>query len=194
MTPVATNTIAARLWPQTADNALVRAAVLVLAGNALLTLSAYVQVPFWPVKLSMQSFVVLALGIAYGGRLAGATVLTYLIEGAAGLPVFVSGGGLAYFTGPTAGFLVGFLVAAISVGWLAEQGAMNRFGTALTTILVGETLIFAFGVAWLAVLFGPAKAVAFGLTPFLLGEALKVGLALALVPAIRRIATGEGTR
>jgi biotin transport system substrate-specific component len=161
--------------------------VLILAGTALLALSAHVQVPFWPVKLSMQTFVVLALGIAYGSRLAGATVFAYLIQGAAGLPVFQSGAGLAYMAGPTGGYLVGFLLAAVIVGWLAERGAMHTFAGALGVVLLGEVLMYAPGLAWLSVLFGPQKAVAFGLVPFIPGEVLKMALAVALVPVVRRV-------
>src|SRR6185312_10858987 len=99
--------IIGRLWPQTAGNTLLRAVTLVLFGTALLALSARVQVPLWPVKMSMQDFVVLALGVTYGSRLGAATVLAYIAEGAVGLPVFVSGSGLAYFAGPTTGYLAG---------------------------------------------------------------------------------------
>lgn len=182
-----TTTIASRLWPQSAGNALLRGVVLVLFGNVLLALSAHLQVPMWPVKLSMQTFVVLAIGVAYGSRLGGATVLTYLVEGAFGLPVFQSGAGLAYMAGPTGGYLLGYLLAVIAVGALAERGAMSRLPTALGVILIGEMLIYAPGIAWLAVLFGAEKSIAYGLTPFLPGEALKIGLALASVPVIRRI-------
>ena len=89
-----------------------RTATLILIGTGLLTLSAHIQVPFWPVKLSLQTFVVLVIGIAYGSRLGGATILAYLVEGAIGLPVFQSGAGIAYMVGPTGGFLLGFVLAA----------------------------------------------------------------------------------
>ncbi len=180
--------LADRLWPRTAANGVVRAGLLVLAGSALLALAAHIQVPFWPVKLSMQSFVVVLLGLAYGGRLGTATILAYLAEGAAGLPVFQSGAGLAYMAGPTGGYLLGFLLAAGLAGRLAERGALDRWPTALGTILLAEVALYLPGLAWLAVLFGAAKAIAFGLTPFLTGEALKVALALSLVPGLRRLA------
>lgn len=184
---VSTATIAARLWPRSATNEWLRVVTLVLLGNALLALSAHVQVPFWPVKLSMQTFVVLAIGVAYGSRLGGVTVFTYLVEGASGLPVFQSGAGLAYMAGPTGGYLLGFLLAAIAVGALAERGAMARFPTALGVILVGEVLIYAPGIAWLAILYGPERSIAYGLIPFISGEILKLSLALALVPVIQRV-------
>jgi biotin transport system substrate-specific component len=180
------HSLAARLWPRSTGNALLRAAVLVLAGTALLALSAHVQVPFWPVKLSMQTFVVLALGVAYGGRLAAATVLTYLAEGLAGLPVFQSGGGFAYFAGPTTGYLVGFVVAAFVVGTLAERGMMRTWPTALGAFLLGDAIILALGVTWLSTLIGFDKALTAGLIVFLPAEALKIALATALMPVLRR--------
>jgi biotin transport system substrate-specific component len=175
-----------RLWPQTAGNAALRATALILIGSGLMALAAHIQVPFWPVKLSMQSFVVVVLGMAYGSRLGGATMLAYIAEGAVGLPVFQSGVGLAYLVGPTGGYLLGFVLAATLAGYCVERGALNRLPLAFATILLAKVAIFLPGVAWLAVLFGPEKSIAFGLTPFLPGEALKIALALALVPAIRR--------
>jgi biotin transport system substrate-specific component len=177
--------LATRIWPRTNQNALARAALLIVLGDTLLALSAHLQVPFWPVRLSMQSFVVLAIGIAYGRRLGALTVLAYLAEGAAGLPVFQAGAGLAYLAGPTSGYLLGFLLSAFTVGALAERGVLTRWPLALGVILLGEVCIYAPGVAWLAVLFGPVKAIAFGLTPFLPAELVKMALALALLPWVR---------
>ena len=176
-----------RLWPRTAGSNALRTATLIFIGTGLLALSAHIQVPFWPVKLSMQTFVVLAIGIAYGSRLGGVTIVAYLSEGALGLPVFQSGAGIAYIVGPTGGFLLGFVLATVVIGYCTERGMLNRFPTAIAALLLAEAVIYLPGVAWLAVLFGPAKSIAFGLTPFLTGEALKIGLALALVPAIRRV-------
>ena len=158
----------------------------VIAGSLLLALSAHVQVTFWPVRLSMQSFVVLAVGLGCGQRLGTATLLAYLAEGAAGLPVFQGGAGLGYMMGPSGGYLLGFLLAAAAVGALADRGATRTWGGRLAVLLLGEVLIYAPGVAWLAVLFGPVKAVAFGLTPFLPAEALKLALAAAAAPFLRR--------
>lgn len=154
--------------------------LLVLAGSMLLALSAHVQVPFWPVKLSMQTFVVIAIGLVFGARLGGATVLAYLAEGAAGLPVFQGGAGLAYIAGPTGGYLIGFLVAAVVAGHCADRGALRtRFRTA-GVVCLALALIYAPGMTWLGVLFGFDKAVAFGLTPFLAGETLKALLLIVL--------------
>jgi biotin transport system substrate-specific component len=109
--------------------------------------------------------------------------MLYLGQGAAGLPVFASGGGIVYFTGPTAGYLVGFLAAAVLVGWLAERGWDRNVTQTLAALVLGELVILGLGGAWMSVLFGPAKAWAAGIAPFLLGDALKIALAALLVPA-----------
>jgi biotin transport system substrate-specific component len=184
-------TLIGRLWPQTAVSFL-HQALLVVAGTLLLALSAKVQVPFWPVPMTMQTFVVLLIGASCGARLAGATLALYLAEGAVGLPVFAAGSGLAYMAGPTGGYLAGFLVAALVVGWLADRGFGRTISTTLAAFLIGEVIIFALGVGWLATLIGPEKAIAAGLVPFLPAEALKVALACALLPFAWR-AGGERT-
>ncbi|HEX6978325.1 MAG TPA: biotin transporter BioY [Alphaproteobacteria bacterium] len=178
-------TLIERLWPSEGAAAM-RTIVLVVLGTALLTASAKVQVPMWPVPMTMQSFVVLVIGMAYGARLAAATVALYLIEGAFGLPVFAGtpekGVGLAYMVGPTGGYLLGFLVAAAAMGWLAERGWDRSLPRAMFAMAIGTVLLFAPGVAWLVVLFGAEKAVAVGVVPFILGSVVKLGLAAAVLP------------
>jgi biotin transport system substrate-specific component len=161
-------------------------AVAAVAGSALLALSAHVQVPFWPVRLSMQSFVVLAIGLVCGAQIGIATVVAYLAEGAFGLPVFQSGAGLAYMAGPTGGYLLGFLLAVVAVGRLADRGAARTWPGALAVLFLGVVLIYLPGVAWLALLFGFTKSIAFGLTPFLPAEACKLTLAVFLAPVLQR--------
>ena len=174
------NSLVAAMWPQ--SRSLIVQALLVVAGSLVLAASAKVQVPFWPVPMTMQTFVVLMLGATLGARLAGATVLAYLVEGAAGLPFFANGGGVGQLAGPTGGYLVGFLVAAVLVGWLADKGYGRTIITTLVAFLAGEVAIFALGTGWLSTFTGAGKAVALGVTPFLLAEALKVALACALLP------------
>jgi biotin transport system substrate-specific component len=178
-------TLLAHLWPaRRAGGAAIRALVLTATGAALLTLSAKIQVPFAPVPMTMQTLVVLMIGAAYGWRLGGATVLLYLAEGAAGLPVFAgAAAGPAYLAGPTGGFLAGFLAAALAVGFLAERGWDRPLLRVLALMAVGHALIFAFGLGWLALLIGPAKAWAAGAQPFLLATLLKTALAAALMQA-----------
>jgi biotin transport system substrate-specific component len=173
------------LWPERAAP-VVRWTVLMLLGSLLLTASAKAQVPMWPVPMTMQSFVVLVIGMAYGARLAGATVALYLLEGAVGLPVFAGtpekGIGIAYMAGPTGGYLAGFLVAAVAMGWLAERGWDRSLAWSTIAMTIGTVLLFATGIGWLAVLVGWQKAIAGGLIPFLLGSVLKLALAATILP------------
>jgi biotin transport system substrate-specific component len=179
-------TLIATVWPSRSEANALRLAALALIGTAILTLSAKVQVPFWPVPLTMQTFAVLAIGMAYGWRLGGATVVLYLLEGAFGLPVFAGtpekGIGLAYLMGPTGGYLVGFAIAAAATGWLAERGWDRHPVSTALAMAAGNLLIYVTGVAWLSSLIGFAKAVEFGLVPFLLGDLVKLLLAAAAMP------------
>jgi biotin transport system substrate-specific component len=187
-------TLIDRIWPEATAPAL-RWAVLAIVGSLLLTASAKAQFPMWPVPMTMQSFVVLVLGMAYGARLGAATVGLYLIQGALGLPVFAGtpekGIGLVYMAGPTGGYLAGFVVAAAAMGWLAERGWDRTLSWSVAAMAIGTVLLFLPGVAWLAVLFGWQKAVAAGLTPFILGSVLKLALAAAVMPLAWK---GVGTR
>src|SRR5690606_39207046 len=105
-------------WPSRPGNALARAIVLIAIGSLVLTASAKTQGPMWPVPRPMQTFAVVVTGAIYGARLGPATVVAYLLQGAAGLPAFAVGGGLASFAGPTGGYLFGYVLAAGAVGWL----------------------------------------------------------------------------
>jgi biotin transport system substrate-specific component len=179
-------TFIAAMWPAR-TSAWLRLAVLALLGSLALTLSAKLQVPFYPVPMTMQSLVVLLIGLAFGWRLGTATVLLYLAEGLAGLPVFAGtpekGIGLAYMMGPTGGYLVGFIFGAAFLGWLAERGWDRSPWRTVLALSLGHALLFAPGIAWLTFLIGWPKAVALGLTPFLWGSLVKTALGAALVPA-----------
>ena len=160
---------------------------LALAGTLLLTVSAKTKVMLGPVDLSMQTLAVLLIGAAFGLRLGVATVLLYLAEGAAGLPVFQSapekGIGLAYMLGPTGGYLAGFVAMAVIVGWAADRGWDRNPLKLGGAMLAAEVAMMALGFAWLALLIGPEKSWQFGVLPFIAGDLIKVGLAAALVPA-----------
>ena len=172
-------------WPA-AQSSAVRTLLLVVAGTALLTLSAKVNIPFYPVPMTMQTFAVLVVGMAFGPSLAIATVGLYLLQGALGLPVFsgtpARGIGWAYMIGPTGGYLLGFLVASGIVGVLAQRGFDRSFGMTLAAMTVGTLVIFTFGFAWLAGLIGMEKAWTFGVEPFLLAAAFKILLAALVLP------------
>lgn len=157
--------------------------VLVLAGSALLAISAQVSIPFYPVPMTGQTLIVLMIGMAYGPRLGAATVMAYLVEGGMGMPVFANGGaGWAYLAGPTGGYLTGFLVAAFILGLLAERGmGRNPVSTALA-MLVGTAVIYLFGVTWLSSFIGYAKALSVGVLPFLYGDVAKLVVAAGLMP------------
>ena len=172
-------------WPA-AQSSAVRTLLLVVAGTALLTLSAKVNIPFYPVPMTMQTFAVLVVGMAFGPSLAIATVGLYLLQGVLGLPVFsgtpARGIGWAYMMGQTGGYLLGFLVASGIVGVLAQRGFDRSFGMTLAAMTVGTLIIFIFGFAWLAGLIGMEKAWTFGVEPFLLAAAFKIVLAATALP------------
>lgn len=181
----AADTFAGRIWPAL-DNRLLRNVALVIVGSLLLTLSAKIKVPFWPVEMTMQTCVIMLIGVAYGWRLAVATVIAYLAQGALGLPVFTGspekGVGLAYMMGPTGGFLVGFVVAAAIVGWFAERGFDRSFLKIGAVMLAADAVLFAFGLLWMGALFGWDKPILeWGLYPFIVGDLFKVALAAAIV-------------
>lgn len=188
---VRTATIADIVWPSRPQARAFRAAALMLLGVCLLTLSAKIQIPFWPVPMTMQTLVVLVIGMAYGWRLGAATVLAYLMAGAAGLPVFAGtparGIGVAYMMGPTAGFLLGFLVSAAVVGFLGERGWDRSIPRTAVAMVLGQAIITLTGVAWLAVLFNLPKAIEVGFKPFLAASLLKVALGIVLMPTIWKL-------
>src|SRR5580698_1014389 len=163
--------LAAVLWPARTDGSsgALRAAVLIGAGTALLTLSAKTNLPLPYVPMTLQTLVVLIIGAVYGWRLGGATVLAYLAEGAVGLPVFAGpAGGLAPLLGPTAGYLFGFVAAAIVTGWLSERGWDRSVPWLFVAMALGHIVILAAGSAWLAfgIKLGFAKAWSVGIVPF----------------------------
>jgi biotin transport system substrate-specific component len=175
-------TFADLLWPARGASRPLRALLLALLGSALLTISAKLEVPFYPVPMTMQTLVVLLLGMAYGARLGAATVLLYLAEGAVGLPVFAGtperGVGIAYMMGPTGGYLVGFVLSAAITGWLIER--RHDWQALLLAVTAGTIVVFIPGVLWLAHLIGFEQSIVHGLTPFVWGAVLKGAVAMAL--------------
>lgn len=166
---------------------IVKAAAVVL-GSLFIAASAQIVVPFFPVPMTMQTFAIMTVGLLFGARFGALTVAAYLLEGLAGLPVFNAGGSvLTLIANPsTAGYLVGFLFAAAATGFVAERTGGRLAGTLLAA-LVGDVVLFVFGVAFLAALIGFPKAVTFGLLPFLPGEALKVAFAVTLTLGAGRL-------
>lgn len=165
----------------------VRTALTIIAGAALMTIAAKTQIPFWPVPMTLHTLAVMAFAIALGPRIAVSIFLTYLVAGAAGLPVFSGsperGIGLAYMAGPTGGYLAGYLVASWLVGTLAlGKGALGRTGA----MLAGLVTVYALGAAWLAAYMPVDRLLSVGVVPFLLGDLMKIGLVAvgaAILPA-----------
>lgn len=156
----------------------------VLAGTALLTLSSYIEVPMFPVPMTLQTLAVTLIGALYGWRLGAATILAWLVEGAVGLPVLAGGAaGLVFFAGPTGGYLVAFPLAGALTGWLIERCG-TRLPAAFAVMLAGNGLCLLFGWAWLAVLAGPGKAFILGVAPFVLGGIVKSALGAATLRAV----------
>lgn len=170
---------------------LAKQAMLVLVGIVALAVSAKIAIPMWPVPITMGTFAVLTLGAAYGPRLGLVTILGYMLVGVAGFDVFAGSSsekfGLAYMMGGTGGYLVGYVLATLALGFAARAGWDRSFGKMALAMLAGNALIYIPGLAWLAVMF-PAEStltiLAWGITPFLIGDALKLALAALMVPAL----------
>ncbi|UYN90718.1 MAG: biotin transporter BioY [Anaerolineales bacterium] len=163
-------------------------ATLIVFGALFIAALAQVRIPLQPVPITGQTLAVLLVGMALGSRRGPLAVLAYLGMAAAGLPFFTGGqSGLAYMAGATGGYLVGFVAAAYVVGWLAERGWDRTLGKTLIAMVIGNAVIYLFGISWLATIVGgfsgPSGSLALGLYPFLLGDALKALAAALLLPA-----------
>src|SRR5437763_15668195 len=165
----------------------VRAAALVVGFSRLTAWAAQVAIPLpWtPVPITGQTFAVLLTGALLGPRLGALAMFAYLIEGASGLPFFAAGGsGVGHLLfSPTSGYLLSYPVAAFVVGLLAERGWDRRFLTAAAAMGLGSLVILLSGWAWLACFVGTAAAWNVGVTPFLIGDAIKIVLAAAVLPS-----------
>tara|TARA_Y100001960_G_C14721557_1_gene852671 strand:- start:1316 stop:1891 length:576 start_codon:yes stop_codon:yes gene_type:complete len=169
------------IWPLKNIDAILKNIILILLGTIILTISAKIQIPFWPVPMTMQTYVVLVIGMIYGFKLGFLTLLTYLIEGALGIPVFAKGGGLIYLTGPTAGYLYGMLIASGVIGYYSERGLVKSSIDAILPLILGTNIIFICGVGYLGSIIGYEKALIAGLLPFIPSEFFKIALALCTI-------------
>lgn len=166
----------------------------VVLGAAMLAIASWIEVPMVPVPMTMQTYAVLVIGMALGWQVGAATILAYLGLAAIGAPVLAGGGaGLDRLVGPTAGYLAGFLVAAVLVGWLARRGWAG-IGRCLIAMVLGHAVVLGLGVTWLAYRIGWNNAVGAGLIPFLPGAAVKSVLAAVTVEMIRRLPSRAATR
>jgi len=156
--------------------------ILIAVAVAALAISAQIKIPFYPVPVTMQTLVVLLVGMSYGLRLGAASLASYLVLGAMGAPVFASGAGLAYMVGPTGGYLAGFFVSAVIMGMLAERGWSQRAFLVAGAMIIGHATIYLMGAGWLSTFIGLEKAITAGVLPFLYGDLLKLVIAAAGLP------------
>jgi biotin transport system substrate-specific component len=182
------NALAISLMPGNTVMRYVWLAFLAFAGTLVISIAAKIQIPFWPVPMTLQTLAIFAIASAFGMRLAVATMVLYLLQGAAGFPVFAGtpekGIGLAYMAGPTGGYLLGFLVMAAIAGWAADRGWSRsplKLGAAM---LAGEAIMLVLGALWLGYLFGTEKILAYGVGPFIVTDIVKLAIAACLVPAL----------
>ncbi|SMF81684.1 biotin transporter BioY [Candidatus Pelagibacter sp. HIMB1321] len=177
------------LIKQNFQTKLIKSILAVVLGSIVLTISAKIKIPFYPVPMTMQTFVVLLLGLSFGYKIGLSAVGLYLLEGIVGLPVFSNsperGIGLVYFTGPTMGYLIGFLSAC----YLASFVKLNdNFFIIFSKLTLAVSTIYIFGVIWLGTLIGWDKPILnLGVAPFLLAEAFKVLLLSLLVKKLIKL-------
>jgi biotin transport system substrate-specific component len=178
-------TLYTRTFPRSAG--WLRDVTLIVLGTLFVAVLAQIRIPlpFTPVPLTGQTFAVLLVGAALGSKRGPVSMVLYIALGALGLPVFAGGAsGIAYLSGATLGYLVGFVAAAAIVGLLAERGLERSVRTSLLPFLLGTIIIYALGVAWLSLVLGSlSQAVAAGVVPFLVGDALKLVAAALILPA-----------
>ncbi len=165
---------------------LLRNVLLVLSATTLIAVCARISfpVPWSTVPITGQTFAILLTGALLGSRLGALSVLAYLAEGAMGLPVFAYGlGGVAVLSGPTGGYLMGFVPAAFVVGYLCERGWGRRPWTAAIAMLAGSVVLYIFGLSWLAHFVPGNTLLAAGLTPFIPGDLTKIALVTIALPS-----------
>ena len=165
---------------------IIKSLLVIFLGSIILTISAKVKIPFYPVPMTMQTFVVLFLGLSFGYKIGLATISLYLVEGIIGLPVFSNsperGVGLAYFTGPTMGYLIGFITACFFASFIKME---DNYFLIFVKLILSVSTIYLLGVIWLGVVIGWEKPIIeLGVMPFLLAESFKIILLTILAKKI----------
>ena len=178
--------------PREGNGLRIKQFVLVTFGIIFLAIAAKIQVPMWPVPITMGTFAVLSVGAVYGVRLGMVTIIGYMIVGAIGFDVFAGSSadkfGLTYMMGGTGGYLVGYVLAVLALGTLARSGWDRSMPKMAIAMLVGNVLIYVPGLIWLGLLYGWDKPILeWGLTPFLIGDAVKLALAVLIFPKAWKI-------
>ena len=177
------------LIKQNSQSKILKSLIIIFFGSIILTISAKIKIPFYPVPMTMQTFVVMLLGISFGYKIALSTIFLYLVEGILGLPVFSNsperGIGLAYFIGPTMGYLIGFLSACYIASLINEK---DNYLLILTKLIFSVSTIYFFGVLWLGTLIGWDKPIfELGVIPFLPAEILKISLLILLTKKLLKL-------
>jgi len=182
------------IWPAEGAALWVKRAVLVALGIAALAIAAKIKIPLWPspVPVTLGTFAVLTIGAAYGPRLGLATIVAYMAIGALGYDVFANStaeaNGLTYMMGGTGGYLVGYVLATLALGAAARMGWDRKVWQMAGAMLIGTVLIYIPGILWLAELYTWEQPIlAWGLTPFLIGDAMKLVLAALIVPGVWKL-------
>ena len=162
----------------------------VLLGVAILSASSYIKVPMYPVPMTMQTAAIVLLAALYGFSLGTLTVASWLTMALLGAPLLAGGAGIAYFVGPTGGYLLGFVAAAAFVGWFSDRGWNgNAPLRAMIIMFVGSQLILALGWVWLSSLVGATQAWQLGVQPFIIGDVVKTLLSAAILAGVHKLYT-----
>ena len=187
---VSNSVLSEEIWSTEGNAVWVKRIVLVVLGIAALAIAAKVKVPVWPspVPVTLGTFAVLTIGTAYGPRMGLATIVGYMLVGALGFDVCANSAsgatGIEYMMGSTGGYLVGFVLATVALGYAARRGWDRNVVMMGVSMFVGSLIIYIPGVLWLAHLYSWENAFAWGVTPFLIGDAMKLALAALIVPAV----------
>ena len=183
------SSFANRIWPAARSQAL-RNIVMMVLGSIGVAVAAQINVPMIPVPMTLQTFAVLAVGMAYGARLGAATLILYMLEGMAGIPVFAHmKSGLATVAGPSGGYIVGFILAAGLLGFLVERGWGRGTVRAVTATIICGALIYVPGLVWLHGFAADwSQTLEWGLTPFILGDLIKAVLAALTIRSVGKSA------
>ena len=177
------------LIKQNTQSKIIKSLVIIFLGSVILGISAKIKIPFYPVPMTMQTFVVLFLGISFGSKIGLATVILYLMEGMIGLPVFSNspekGTGIIYFIGPTMGYLIGFIVACFLASFIKKS---DNYLIIFSKLILSVSTIYILGILWLGTLIGWDKPIIqLGVTPFLLAEVFKIFLLTILAKKIIKL-------
>ena len=177
------------LIKQNSQSKIIKSLIIIFFGSIILAISAKIKIPFYPVPMTMQTFVVLFLGISFGYKIAVATIGLYLIEGIAGIPVFSNsperGVGLVYFTGPTMGYLVGFISACFLASFLKKE---DNYSLIFIKLILSVSTIYILGITWLGIIIGWEKPlIQLGVTPFLLAEVTKILLLTVIAKKLLKL-------